>query len=134
MNKLVACAATLAILAACGQEQSGVPEGGYDRGLAPEPDIGAMEDYLGAWDVTYPDGSTGVTTNNEDGSYDVVLDNGAAFTGLWSYGEDKSCWQAEETEEATCYVVSDSDENGTRTLTADDGSALIVSPASSEAE
>jgi len=129
MKKLIACMAGLAFISACAQEaEEPAPE---VEEVAPSA---SMEDYLGTWTVTYPDGSTGVTTNNADGTYTSELADGTATNGAWVFGEEQSCWTPEGAEEDICYTVSDSDETGTRTLTMDDGNVLTVSPVVEQVE
>lgn len=127
MKKLIACASALFVLSACAEEA--VDEAPVEE-VAEAGDT--MEDYLGAWDVLYPDGSTGVTTNNADGSYTATMPDGSAASGLWSFGPDQSCWQASGEEEARCYTVSEPAPDGARTLTDADGNGLIVTPVADE--
>lgn len=131
MKKLVSCVAAMALLTACGEDAPAEADIAATDVVAEVP-ADTMEDYLGAWDVTYPDGSTATTTNNADGSYSSVMADGTAISGLWTFGADESCWHNDGDEEATCYVVGAAGEDGTRVLTMADGTSITVTPAAAD--
>lgn len=137
MKKLLACTAALALVSACAEpaEQEAPAEEAVAAADAVTDGNGdTMEAYLGDWDATYPDGSTGVTTNRDDGTYTVTMADGTTINGLWSFGPDQSCWHAEGEDEATCYTVGAPDADGARVLTTADGEEITVSPVAAEAE
>ena len=134
MKKIIAAASALTLLAACAEEAT--EEVVEEEAGAVEATSGVtFEEHLGVWDVTYPDGTTGVTTNRPDGSYTQVVGDGDPVEGLWALSDDgTSCWDAGTEDGATCYTVSAADADGTRTLTAEDGTVLTVTPAAEATE
>lgn len=124
MKKLLACASALIVLSACADTSEEATEEAVEEVAEAGP---VMEDYLGSWDVVYPDGATGVTTNNADGTFERVAADGTVDTGTWTFGSEESCWTAVG-EEPGCYVVSGPGEGGMRTLTMADGNVLEVTP------
>lgn len=132
MHKFVYVAAAAALLGACTSEaeEEVVDEPVVQEEIALTDANGeTMEAYVGRWDVTYPDGTPGVTTNNPDGTYTAEMADGTTVNGNWTFGAEQSCWQADEARNPTCYTVGASDEDGTRTLTMDDGNTITVTPA-----
>lgn len=135
MKKIVLGAVVLSLAAACGQEAAEEPaadEVATEEVAVTDANGETMEAYLGSWDVVYADGSTGVTTNNADGTYTGEMADGTALSGTWTFGAEESCWQATDSEEATCYTVGAGDENGTRVLTMADGTSISVTPKAEE--
>ena len=129
MKKLICAVAATALLAACNSEaeEEVVDEPSVEEEVVLTDTNGeTMEAYLGDWDTTYPDGSTAVTTNNADGTYSAVLDDGTTMSGTWTFGAERSCWQAHDSRSPTCYTVGAADENGTRVLTMDDGTTVTI--------
>tara|TARA_B100001057_G_C22409853_1_gene779229 strand:- start:15 stop:437 length:423 start_codon:yes stop_codon:yes gene_type:complete len=137
MKKLICAVAATALLAACNSEAE---EEVVDEPVAEEEVVlidtngETMEAYLGDWDTTYPDGSTAVTTNNADGTYSAVLEDGTTMSGTWTFGAEQSCWLADDSSSPTCYTVGAGDENGTRVLTMDDGTTVTVTPVAATEE
>ncbi|WP_340587109.1 hypothetical protein [Erythrobacter alti] len=134
MRKLIPAIAAVALLGACTEVEEADPvvEETADAESMTDANGETMEAYLGEWDVTYPDGTTGVTTNNADGTYSAVLPDGSTIDGNWTFGADESCWvpNAEGVEPA-CYAVGAADETGARVLSMADGTSITVSPVAS---
>ncbi len=133
MKKVVFCMAASAMIAACGQQADKADDdapGGPVVVAAPD----TAQDYLGAWSVSYPDGTKGVTTNNEDGTYVAEMEDGTSITGTWTFGEEQSCWTPDEGENGGCYAISPAEFDGSRVLTGEDGKLLIVAPVRETAE
>jgi len=127
MKRLVFCLAISAMIAACGQQADDAADDGSSGPVVVAP-ADTVEDYLGAWNVSYPDGTKGVTTNNEDGTYVAEMEDGISVNGTWTFGETETCWTPEEGETGGCYEVSAPEFDGSRVLTGKDGTLLIVSP------
>lgn len=136
MKKLIMAASSIALLGACSEvavEEEAVEEVAVAEVMT-DANGDTMEAYLGEWDVVYPDGSTGISTNNADGTYTAVPTDGEADNGTWSFGAEESCWTSAVTEDVTCYTVGAADENGTRILTMADGNTISVTPRTEAAE
>lgn len=129
MRLFVSCAAAIALLSACSEAEVEEPvvDDPVEEAVVTDANGDTMEAYLGDWDVTYPDGSTGVTTNNADGTYTVTMADGTTMQGSWVFGAEESCW-TEDGAEPICYTVGAPDENGTRELTMADGTVIMVTP------
>ncbi len=125
MKKVMFCLAATAMIAACGDSAD---EAASEVAVEAPAPTSVREDYLGSWTVSYPDGSRGVTTNNDDGTYLVEMEDGTSITGTWTFGEDETCWNPDEGETGGCYSVSAPEFDGSRVLTAEDGTMMIVSP------
>jgi len=131
MKKIAFCLACSAMIAACGQQAEETSATVAEQETAAAP-ANVREDYLGAWDVSYPDGTKGVTTNNDDGTYVAQMEDGTSVTGTWTFGETETCWKPDEGESGGCYAVSAPEFDGSRVLTGEDGRLLIVAPVPDE--
>lgn len=136
MRKLILCTASIALLGACGEaamEEEPMVDETVEPAAMTDANGDTMEAYLGDWNVTYPDGSMGTSTNNADGTYAGELPDGTAITGTWTFGAEESCWTPDGDEaESACYAVGAPDENGLRELTMADGTTITVSPMMTE--
>ena len=103
MKRLIAGAALLVAISACSQAAD-EPAAAVEK-AAP---VTAMEDYVGAWTVTQPDGTTYVTTNNADGTFSDTYSDGTTKAGTWTYAPEQSCWTTEGQPQA-CYTISEPD-------------------------
>ena len=130
MRKLLASVALLATISACSQEAE-EPAAVEETAAAAAP-AATLETYAGAWNVTRPDGSTHVTTNNADGTFTRTYPDGGTESGTWTLTADRGCWTVEGGTEA-CYTISDEDAAGTVTLTADDGAVVTATRVVEEA-
>jgi len=123
MKRLLASAALLVAMTACSQDA--------EEPAAPVEEAAptaAMEDYVGAWNVTAADGATHVTTNNADGTYTAAYPDGTTEAGTWTFAAEQSCWTAEG-DEPSCYTISEPDITDTLTLTnVADQSVIKASP------
>ncbi|TIX49593.1 hypothetical protein [Alteraurantiacibacter aquimixticola] len=133
MRLIIAAASALTLLAACTQETG--EDADATAEIAAEGPVQAtsavtFDEHIGTWNVTYADGSTAVTTNREDGSFTTELGSGEVIEGLWALSDDgTTCWDSGGEEGATCYTVSPAAEDGSRTLTLEDGTEVTVTPA-----
>ncbi len=132
MKKIIACAAGLTLLSACSGESA--EEASEEPAAVEVTSEVTFAEHLGTWDVTYPDGTTGVTTNRPDGTFTRIVGDAEPVEGLWAMSDEgTSCWDSGAETGAVCYVVGPADESGTRVLTAEDGSEVMVTPAAEEA-
>ena len=123
MKRLLASAALLVAISACSQ--------GSDEPAAAVEETGpvaAMEDYVGAWNMTLADGSTLVTTNNADGTFADTYPDGSTKAGTWTFSPEQSCWTVAGEPEA-CYTISEPDITDKLTLTnVADQSVITATP------
>lgn len=128
MKKLIAAASVLAI-AACAE---------------PAPTEEAVEEVVeeaaaepggpGTYEVTYADGSVGMLTTSEDGTFSATLGDEAG-SGTVTEVDGKVCFDADGDEEgATCWTNSEVAEDGSWTSTSDDGETVTVRMVDAAAE
>ena len=122
MKKLLASTALLISIAACS---------GSEEAAAPVEEAGpvtAMEDYVGAWNMTAADGTTYVNTNAADGTFSSVFADGKTEAGTWTFTPAKSCWTPAGGAES-CYTIGEPDITDKLTLTnVADQSVLKAAP------
>ena len=122
MRTLIACV-SIAALAACAEAEA----------PAPEPEEPVVEDTQaavipGTYEVTWPDGTVGTTTINNDFSF-TGTQGEETQTGTVTEVDGKACFDAEGDEEGPlCWLASEPAEDGTFTSTADDGTVVSVKP------
>ncbi|TNE47128.1 MAG: hypothetical protein EP341_09480 [Sphingomonadales bacterium] len=130
MKKLIAAASVLAI-AACSQ---------------PAPEEEAVEEVVeeaapavggpGTYEVTYADGSVGMLTTSEDGTFSVTLGDQTG-SGTVSEADGKVCFDPDgddPEQPTTCWTPSAPAEDGSWTSTSDDGETVTVRPVEAAAE
>jgi hypothetical protein len=124
MKKLIAAASVLAI-AACAE---------------PAPTEEAPEEVVeetaeapggpGTYEVTYADGSVGMLTTTEDGTFTATLGEESG-SGTVSEVDGKVCFDPEgdDPEQPTnCWTTGEVAEDGSWTSTSDDGETVTVRP------
>ena len=122
MKKLIAAASVLAI-AACA-EPAPVEEAPEEVAEEAAPATGGP----GTFEVTYADGSVGMLTTSEDGSFSAMLGEESG-SGTVTEVDGKVCFDADGDEEgATCWTNSDVADDGSWTSTSDDGETVTVRP------
>lgn len=130
MKKLIAAASVLAI-AACSQpatEEEAVEEVVEEAA----PAVGGP----GTYEVTYADGSVGMLTTSEDGTFSATIGDQTG-SGTVSEADGKVCFDPEgdDPEQPTmCWTSSAPAEDGSWTSTSDDGETVTVRPVEAAAE
>lgn len=125
MRKLLACAATLALLTACGETD--------EEPAAEAPPLetttpASAQDLVGTWTYTWPDGVQGTSTVNPDGTHSREMADGSTFTGTWEMVGEEACFSDAGTQEPRCYDVGGAAPDGSRVLTRSDGELITVVP------
>ncbi len=129
MKKLIACAAALSLLSACAG-------GSDDDAAAGDTDAAAIDggaptistaDLTGSWTYTFTDGVEGMTTVSDDSSFVREMADGTSFTGTLTIDGETACFTETETE-TRCYTVSAPAGDGSRRLTDEDGTEMVVTP------
>lgn len=131
MHKLILLAAPLA-LAACAQEAT-VEEPVAEETAAAEEALTTANGTAVPLvvDVADEDGPVGVTTLNADGTYqDVGVDGEVQSEGTWEIVDGKSCFTDDDG--VTCWTESEPAEDGSFTVTSDEGAVQTVKPVTSE--
>ena len=132
MKKIVLIAA-VAALSACSQsaEEAPAPE---ETVAAPEaPAAMTAAEAAGSYDVSYPDGTTGVTTIHADGTFVATDGSNVETRGTWAMKDGKSCFDPEGDAVEACWTQTEPDANGVFTATAPDGTVVTVTPQSTPA-
>ncbi|MCM8557296.1 hypothetical protein [Sphingomicrobium sediminis] len=128
MKKLVLLAGALT-LAACNNADSAADEAPAED-MAMEADDGAAEEesMAGTYEVTWPDGSTSVTTVSEDMTWSAVGEDGETVSGTISENEEgQTCFAQDGSDEAPrCWTNSEAAEDGSWQSTDQDGTTITV--------
>lgn len=128
MRILIACSTALALIA-CSEAEAPAPE--------PEEPVEEMAQSAvvpGTYEVTWPDGTVGMTTINDDGTFSGTQGE-ETQSGTVADVDGKACFDPDGDEaETMCWLASEPAEDGTFTSTADDGTVVTVKPVTEEAE
>lgn len=126
MKRLIIIAA-VAALSACGERAEEAAAPAETTAAEAAPAMTAAE-AAGSYDVKYPDGTTGVTTINADGSFVGTDGKGVETKGMWAMKDGKSCFDPEGDAPEVCWIDDEPDANGVFTATAPDGTVVTVTP------
>lgn len=125
MKKWIAAASMVAI-AACSAPAP--TEEAAETTEAPAEETAAIPGGPGTYEVTYADGSVGMLTTAEDGTFSATVGEESG-TGTITEVDGKVCFDSEGDEEgATCWTNSEVAEDGSWTSTSDDGETVTVRP------
>jgi hypothetical protein len=126
MKKWIAAASFVAI-AACAE-----PAPTEEATEAPVEETAMMPGGPGTYEVTYADGTVGMLTTAEDGTFSATIGDESGM-GTVTEVDGKVCFDAEgDEEEATCWTNSEVAEDGSWTSTSDAGETVTVRPVADE--
>lgn len=127
MKKLIICAGALA-LAACNSAEA--PEAEEAAAQVEAPAMATLA--AGMYEVTLPDGSTGRTQINADGTYADINEDGSEGTkGAWTQGDGQTCFTPTDGEQA-CWTDSPVAADGSWTATGPQGETVTIKPMAAE--
>jgi hypothetical protein len=127
MNKLILLAG-VALLASCGSKSEAPAPAATEEAMAADTAAPMAAATPGSYDVTMPDGKTGVDTLMADGTY-VSRDPNDKVTekGTWVSKDGKTCFTPEGKSE-TCYTETARNADGSFDATGPDGKVTKVKP------
>ncbi|MGH6786221.1 MAG: hypothetical protein ACREBO_05280 [Novosphingobium sp.] len=123
--KHYALLAGIALLAACSQKPAEEPAA-IDTAAATEA-AAAPTPTAGTYEVTNPDGTTGTTVLNADGTYVDTDAAGKEVKGAWVVKDGKTCFTPEGQAEE-CYTESARAADGSFTASDAKGGTVQVKP------
>lgn len=131
MRNWIAAACMVAI-AACAEPAP--TEEAPEATEAPVEETAAIPGGPGTYEVTYADGSVGMLTTAEDGTFTATLGDESGM-GTVTEVDGKVCFDQEgDEEEAECWTNSEVAEDGSWTSTSDGGETVTVRPVEAAAE
>lgn len=135
-SAVLAAAATLALLTACGQAPKEEPAAEETAAAEPAAAVTtANGSAVGTYTVTGPDGTKGTSVLNADGTYSDTAADGTVTEGTWAVVEGKTCFTTkEEGAKPECWTEAAPGADGSFTATSDAGDTVTVAPAAAAAE
>lgn len=128
MKKLVLTAALVA-LSACSQKSEEKTDAATPaETAAPAAPAAGPGTAPGTYDVKMADGTMVTTTINADGTYVDTDPKGKEVKGLYATHDGKDCFDPEGDETGMCWAKTEPGTDGSFTATADDGTAVTVTP------